>query len=305
MLSTVEAEVSAQPAILQKALQEELPAAPPGSVFVGAGDSLAACRVASCLSSLRHIAVDPYELVTDPGLAEGRRVYLVSTSGRTASNVKAAEAIKGKVRERIAVTAGTSGRLLEVTDGAIFIPYTPLARVPGMMSFSLSLLTLLKLVSGDFRCSFSKIYTEAVRSAKKVVLSQKGTTYFLGNGATVPVCLYAALKVHELLGAPARCLPVEEFGHAPIFGLRRADTVNCLLAQDPLDLGRRLSTRLRDEGYKAVAPQSCGSNLYERIFYFVFLSQLAALTAAKSRGLSRPYFISARKKLGISDYLIY
>jgi len=305
VLSTVEAEVSSQPALLRKPLQVELLRAPPSSIFIGAGDSLAACQIARRLSSIRHLAMDPYELVADPGVAKGRKVYIVSASGRTVSNIMAAEAVKGIAQERIAVTASVRERLLDATDGAIFIPYKPVARIPGTASFSLSLLTLLKLTNGDFRCRFSRAYSEAERNFGKVMISTKGTTYFLGNGATLPVCFYAALKVHEFLGGQARCLPVEEFGHAPVFALGKGDTVNSFLAQDPLGFGKRLTTRLREKGFKAVALSSWGSNLFEQVFYCVFLSQLAALTAAKSKGLSRPYFVGAREKLAISDYLIY
>jgi len=41
------------------------------------------------------------------------------------------------------------------------------------------------------------------------------------------------------------------------------------------------------------------------MFYLTFLAQLAALQRAKSAGLSRPYFVTAKSKLTVSDSMIY
>jgi fructoselysine-6-P-deglycase FrlB-like protein len=305
VLSTVEAEVSRQPAVLEAFLHEDLAEAPPGSVFVGAGDSFAASLIASSLSSGKHMALDPYELVSDPTLAKGRNVYFVSASGKTASNIAAARAVKTLARERTAVTAEFGGMLTEETDSAIFIPYRVAPRLPGTISFSLSLLTLLKLTEGGFDCDFARAHSKAERDAGKVLFSGNGVTYFLGNAAAFPICLYAALKVYEILGARAQCDMLEEFSHAPLFALGKRDTINTFGAFDPLDLGKKLSGSLRSKGFRASAISSFGSDPRERVFYFVFLSQLAVLRRAMSMGLSRPRFVLDPERLAISDSLIY
>lgn len=304
-LSTVEAELSSQPAALKAFLHEDVTLAPPGSVFVGAGDGFAASWIASCLSSRKHIAVDPYELVSDPTLAKGRNVYFVSTSGRTSSNVAAARAVRRVAAERTAVTANVRGRLVEATDSAIFIPYKSVPRLSGTLSFSLSLLTLIKLTRGTFSCDFSRMYSRAERDVGEVLLSEKGVTHFLGNGAAFPVGLYSALKVYEILGERAQCSMLEEFNHALLFALDKRDAVNIFGAFDPLDLGERLSRSLQSRGFVASVIPSFGSNPQERIFYFVFLSQLAVVRRARSKGLSQPYFALTPEKLAVSDLMIY
>lgn len=305
MLSTVEAEISSQPAALEQFLREDLGQAPPGSVFTGAGDSLAASLTASCLSSRKHMAIDPYELVANPAIAKGRSVYFVSASGRTASNIAAAKAVKTLAKERVAVTANPMGGLVGATDSALFIPCRSAPRLPGTLSFSLSLLALMKLALGGFRCDFRRAHNRAQRGAARVAISEKGVSHFLANGPAFPICLYSALKVNEMLGGRAQCNMLEEFGHAPLFALKEEDTVNIFRAFDPLSLGRKLSRSLRTKGFSSSMISISVSNPQERIFELVFLSQLAVLGRAKSMGLSQPYFVLAPEKLAISDRMIY
>jgi fructoselysine-6-P-deglycase FrlB-like protein len=305
VLSTVEEEVSKQPAALEAFLREDLAEAPPGSIFVGAGDSFAASRIAGSLSSGMHAALDPYELVSDPTLAKGRNVYFVSSSGRTASNIAGAKAVMGIARERTAVTADVNGRLCAATDSAIFIPYKVVPRLPGTLSFSLSLLALLKLTKGSFDCDFERMHAKAERDAGRVLFSGNDVTHFLGNGAAFPICLYAALKVYEILGGRARYDLLEEFSHAPLFALRKRDCINVFGAFDPLGLGEKLCGSLRSQGFRASAIPSFGADSFERVFYLVFLSQSSVLKRARSRRLSRPHFVLDPDRLSISDSLIY
>ena len=305
VLSTVEAEVSAQPAALEKHLREELAPAPPGSVFAGAGDGFAAAWIASCLSSRKHVAVDPYELVADPALAKGRSVYFVSTSGRTASNIAAAKRVRGIAKERTAVTANAAGGLVNATDSAIFIPYRSVPRLPGTLSFTLTLTTLLKLAVGSFECDFRGAYSKAERDSAKVHLADRGVTHFLGNGAAFPAGLYSALKVHEVLGKRAQCTLLEEFSHAPLFALEKRDAVIIFRAFDPLGLGPKLSASLRGRGFDAVTIPPFRASPYDGVFHLVFLSQVAVIKRARSEGLPRPYFTLASEKLAVSDLMIY
>ena len=301
----VEAEVIRQPAALKSLEGQSIGLAPTGSVFIGAGDSFAASSIACCLSSAGHVALDPYELISAPTLAKGKSVYFVSVSGMTASNVVAAKAVKGLANERIAITADARGRLAEATDSVMLIPYGFVPRLPGTLSFSLSLLTLLKLAGNNFSCDFSLIHSMAERHVGRMLLSGRKLTHFLGNSAAYPACIYSALKLHEFLGVPAKACMLEEFGHADLFSLNGNDAVNVFCAFDPLGLGERLARSLNRKGFRASAITPVGSNSWEQVFYFVFLSQFAALKRAELKGLSRPYFAAARKKLAISDSLIY
>ena len=305
MLSTVEAEISSQPAALEKAARERLAPAPPGSMFVGAGDGYAASLLASSLSSGRHLAAGPYDLVADPALSKGRSVYFMSVSGRTASNLAAARAVEGFAKERTAITADASGALAEVTDSTILIPYRYVPRLSGTLSFSLSLLVLLRLAKGKIRCDFGAAFSRSKRDAPRLLISERGITHFLGNGAACQAGMYAALKVQEILGSPAQHWSLEQFSHAPLFSLRKADAVNAFRAFDPSAVADKLCGSLGRLGYSAAAVPTSGSSPEERVFHIAFLSQLAVVSRARSMGLSRPRFAGDGEMLAVSDSMIY
>jgi len=304
-LSTVGDQLARQPAILGSFLSESLPEAPPGSLFVGAGDSYVASSIASHLSSMRYQALDPYELISSRSIVKGRTTYFATVSGDTSSNVKAARVVKGIAKKSVAITANAKGRIIGVVDEVIFVPCECIPRLPGTLSFSLLLLALLKLAYGQFKCDLASVNSRARRDAKKLLFSDEGTTYFLGNNAAFPVGQYSALKTHEFLGAGAHAVMLEEFNHAPLFSLRKHDAVNVFCASDPLHIGQKLAAALRIGGFDANAIPPIGSNPFEQVFYFIFLSQFAVLQRAKSEGLSRPYFAGAKDKLGLSDSMIY
>lgn len=304
-LSFVGDQVARQPEILGSFLHETLPEAPPGSVFVGAGDSYVASSIASYLSSMKHLALDPYELVSARGITKGRTAYFVTVSGNTASNIVAARAAKGVAKRRVAITANPKGKITGDVDEVIFIPCEYVPRLIGTLSFSLSLLVLLKLASGRFNCDFATVSSQAKRDAKKLLFSDRGTTYFLGNNAAFPIGHYSALKVHELLGAKAQAEQLEGFNHAALFSLRKRDAVNIFCAFDPLHVGQKLAASLHNNRFDATAILPLGANLFEQVFYFIFLAQFAVLQRAKSEGRSRPYFVSAKGKLAVSDSMIY
>jgi len=282
-----------------------LPEAPPGSLFVGAGDSYVASSIASYLSSMKCQALDPYELISSIGTVKGRTTYFVTVSGDTSSNVTAARAAEGVAKKNVAITANAKGKIIGVVDEVIFIPCEYIPRLPGTLSFSLSLLALLKLACGQFKCNLASVNSRAKRDAKRLLFSDEGTTYFLGNSAAFPVGQYSALKMCEFLGARAHAEMLEEFNHAPLFSLCKHDAVNIFCALDPLRIGQKLATNLRNNGFDASAIPPFGSNPFEQVLYFIFLSQFAVLQRAKSEGLSRPYFAGAKGKLRVSDSMIY
>lgn len=250
-------------------------------------------------------AFDPYELISSRGIMKGKTTYFVTVSGNTSSNVAAARAAKRVAKRNVAITANAKGKIIGVVDEAILIPCEYIPRIPGTLSFSLSLLALLKLACGHFKCNFAGVNSRAKGDVKKLLVSDEGTTYLLGNSATFPVGQYSALKMHEFIGASAQAERLEEFNHAPLFSLRRHDAVNIFCALDPLRIGQKLAANLRTGGFEARAIPPFGSNPFEQVFYFIFLSQFAVLQRAKSEGLSRPYFAGAKGKLGVSDSMIY
>jgi SIS domain len=297
-------EVTRQPELLDRFARFELPKAPGGSIFVGAGDSYAAALAGFYASKGRCIALDPYSLASQPEMAEGLEVFFISISGRTSSNVLAARKVRDLAKETTALTAVEDSPLASSTAKVVRLPMAYSPRVPGMLSFSLAALAVIRMVGGGEACDFDGVFEKAKMDSTKYCLG-KGTTYFLGNSLAYPAALYAAAKFYELLGANAHSELLEEFSHLELFSLKRLDAVNVFSSFDPSGMATRLVHALSKERYESLAVPVRGTTRLERFFHCVFVAQLGALDQARRRKLSRPRFLAERGKLHTSDSMIY
>jgi hypothetical protein len=302
-LRGVKEEVDRQPAALGEFAREDFPAARTGSIFVGAGDSYAAALSAFYCSKGACLALDPYSLAATPEAAKGRDVYFVSVSGKTASNVAAAKSVRSLARRTTAITADEDSRLSASTARVIRLPLSYVPRTPGMLSFTLSLLAVLKLVTA-VSCDFGRAMKYAEKDCKEIGVGTK-TTYFLGNSAAYPVSIYVAAKVYEILGVKAHPELLEEFSHLQVLSLRRSDVVNVLSDLDRSGAAVRLRKALISEGFECHVIPSRGPSPAQQLFHSVFTGQLAVLRAARREGLSEPRFLRSGRRLLISDSMIY
>jgi hypothetical protein len=298
------AEVERQPAVLRRLSGKDFPRAAKGSIFVGAGDSYSAAMAGYFASEGSCIAVDPYHLASAPEFARGVDVFLISVSGRTASNLAAAKRVRRLARSTTAITADEGSKLAGLVDQVVKLPMKYVPRTPGLLSYSLSLLSVLKIAGSQAKCDFEAAHRAALRDEGGVAWGE-GTTYFLGNSLAYPATMYAAAKAYEFLGARAHPQLLEEFSHLDLFSLRPSDAVNVFSAFDPLGASGRLAAALAGGGFRAhVVPELRGSKV-ERLFHSVFVSQLAVLRRARESGLSKPSFLAARGRLTVSDSMIY
>ena len=302
-LKDVADEVKAQPETLADFAEAKLEKVPAGSIFVGAGDSYAAAVAGFYVSNGRCIALDPYSLLASPEMASGRDVVFVSSSGRTSSNVAAARRVMGVARRTWALTADDKSKLARATNEIVKIPMEYVPRTTGMLSFSLSLLAVVRMSSSLGSCDFGRAWRWA-RKQSSAVRYGTGTTYFLGNSAAFALSLYAAAKGYELLGAKCHAELLEEFSHKEVFSLRKQDSVVVFACFDPAGMGEKLCRLLGSEGYDARSIAGDGSAT-ERLFGSVFATQLAVLREASARRLPEPKFISSRVSLAVSDSMIY
>lgn len=303
-LMNVADEVMAQPATLASFAKSRLPGLPAGSVFVGAGDSYAAALAGFYASRGKCLALDSYSLLASPETASGRDAVFVSASGKTSSNIAAARRVRGVARRTWALTADGQSRLAGEVDRVVKLPITYAPKAPGILSFSMSLLAVLKMTTGRGHCDFGRALRRAEESSTAVGFG-RGTTYFLGNSIGYAVALYAAAKGYELLGARCHAELLEEFPHMEVFSLRREDAVNIFSSYDPLGRGGRLQSLLAEGGYKASLVRDDRGSEEEGIFHSVFVAQLATLKEALSRGLSKPKFLASKWTLEASDRMIY
>ena len=296
-------EFEGQPSLLRSLPRRPLEEAEEGSVFVGAGDSYAAALCAFFMSPRRVQAFDPYSLSQSLDWARGRTVYIVSASGATKTNVELAKALKGVARRIVAVTCNPSSPLAREADEVVAMPFKPLPKSPGIFSFTLSLLTILRLSGAHAACDFARAASSAKLLAKKVSISRRGTTYIVANNEAYAASVYGAAKIYELLGRRAQAALTEEFSHMQLFSLAASDAVNIATSSNE-PKGMRLREALEDNGFSCSLLELPGPRI-ERLFTLVFTLQLAAIEDAAARGLVHPYFLSARRKLRVSDRMIY
>lgn len=306
-----------------------------GAVFAGCGDSLAAAMLAEYFSGWRSKAADPSELAEGPAPVslppESRTPYLISVSGETAANIRAAEAC----RNAVAVTTNPDSRLAALVSGRIVpldFPRTGVSTA-GSISFTSSVLACLSLVNPGALRPLARharsVFERAERDASQIKIS--GSLYILGGAMTYPLAVYAAAKFYEVLGYDARHARTEQFSHMEVFSAHEGDTV--MLFEEPRGRISDLVDSLGEAGLHAfcaspsdpaAAAGGCGGAddagdsddgggtggrgpcaEASRVLYYAFLSQLLTLRIADEAGVAECHYVSATRLRGASNAAIY
>ena len=297
-------EVKSQPHILEEFSRSRFPRAERGAILVGAGDSYSAAMSGFFSSGGACVALDPYHLASAPETAKGVDVFLISVSGRTASNLAAARRVRRLASRTIGITSDDGSELAGLVDEVVRLPMRYVPRAPGLLSYSLSLLAVLKIAGREERCDFEGAYAAAQKDDGSMGWAN-GTTYFLGNSLAYPAAMYAAAKTYEFFGARAHPQLLEEFSHLELFSLGHSDVVNVFSAFDPLGGSGKLAGALARQGYESHLVPGRGTSKTEQLFHAVFATQLSVLRRAGKLGLSAPGFLAAAERLAVSDSMIY
>ena len=268
-----------------------LPAPRDNAVFVGSGDSYAAALAAHYLSSGNAACYHPLDIISDPSLAKGHHVYFVSMSGRTRANVHAAKVAKSAGAHTTAITANPASPLAKACDDIFELRFPSAGRAAGTISFAASVFACTHVATqGRIGCSadLATIYRRASRAASRLARRAKtDSVIILGDSHLFAAALYGALKFNEVLGSRAVAYPLEEFFHAPLFGLQRGDQV--------LSLGKGMGLNI-----DCKMPSRIGSFMYA-----VFVLQHLVLVAAEKKKLKECYFLANKKLLKASSDSIY
>ena len=307
-LDIMESDIARQP----RAVSAFEPPAPLGAgmqrraVFCGSGDSLAACMLAEAFSRHGARAADPLDLLKFPGTAAGCDLYVVSVSGRTVSNVRAAR--EAAARDGCSATAITSsaGSMLAGACGrtiGLQMGNTD-AATAGTISFVDAALTCISLVGGYEECDAPALFSEAEGAAARFpALGGRGAVTFLGNRMTYPLAMYAAAKMAEVLGADARYERIEQFSHMGLFSSRPGDTAVILEDGGHADL---LASNLEAAGLRAVrAGGGARGGPLGRALFLAFLAQMVPLRMAREGGRTECHFLADDAQLGASNRMIY
>jgi fructoselysine-6-P-deglycase FrlB-like protein len=275
-------------------------------VFVGSGDSYATAVFAQELSLGEAVASDPYELLTNISRIRGKNLVIISVSGRTKTNIELARKAKRMARETIAVTASPESPLAKECDWTLQLKYrTTGILTSGTISFTTSLLACASLLGSLPRTVQIKTdVTDAGRWATNLKQASEGSFLFTGSGVNYALSLYGAAKINEVLGAKAEAVYPEQLGHAKLFSIdKKRDVVVCISSGRDKAIERH--ELLRKNGFQSSILAVRESYVVNQSLKIAVYLQRLALALAKRRGMKECAFLADRKRLDLSNKLIY
>jgi len=265
-------------------------------LFTGSGDSLVSSLLAESFSGGLVKAMDPLDLYKDKSLAKLNKVYFVSISGNTITNIKVAKIAK----KAIAITSQPQSRLAKASDRTILLnSQNSGIFTAGSISFLESALTCISLVK-NIKTPNVSLFRKAVTSAKKAKLSKR--IFVLGNLHTFPIAMYCAAKFYEILGYDVHYSRIEQFSHMELFSAKKGDTVIIFEEKNPHT--KQLGRNLKNVGINVVHPDIPKEKLAQ-VVYCIFFSQLISLNEAKKKHKKECHFVTAEKIRDVSNRMIY
>ena len=246
--------------------------------IIGAGDSYAAGLVVQGKKKGKVFVLDPYEALD---FNFDKPVVILSVSGKTKYNVLLARKLRNKTRV-IAVTANLDSPLAKESKEVVELPYKPKARLPGFLSFLMSLSALYSIFGLE----------EDKGGAKGFDIETN--PFFVGKGENYGVAYFASLKMAEIFGEPSSYESLELFVHAPIFTTRNRQII---IFSSGDDREKKLKDMI---DYTKVISTDCEGAFCntKSLLYSIILKM-------KRENWNRIYFLEDEKILNISSEMIY
>lgn len=267
------------------------------TIFTGSGDSLISSMLAESFSDGLVRAMDPLDLYKNKHMIKSKRVYFVSISGNTITNIKVAKFAK----KSIALTSKPDSRLAKVSDQVILLD-APTHHVftAGSITFLESALTCISLVKSQPIPKPDGIFKKAKSDSKKFKVSKK--IYVLGNHLTFPIAMFCAAKFYEVMGYDVHYCQIEQFSHMELFSANRGDTV--VIFEEKNAHNTQLGKNLAQVGINVIHP-NLPSGKMPQILYCTFFSQFLALNEARKKRKRDCHFVTAKKIRNVSNQMIY
>jgi len=268
------------------------------TIFCGSGDSLAAALLGEAFSNYHARAADPLDLLKNPSIIKNKDAYIISISGNTISNVKAAKLFKNAT----AITCHPTSKLGKACLKKILLDY-PCSGVftSGSIGFIASALTCISLVSKFRVRGVIELFKKALLESKKVKLGKN--IFILGNLQTFPIAMYGAAKFYEVLGSNVHYSRIEQFSHMELFSAKRGDTVIIFEEKNPHNT--KMMKNFKKFGLNVFQPNSGTNDKISQVIFFTFFSQLTPLFYAKKNRQKECYFVTAKKLRNVSSNMIY
>lgn len=280
---------------------------PPSMVFTGSGDSFASSLFAQYLSGMRAFAADPFELQLYPRVTRNKTLFITSVSGRTRTNIQLAKRVRRLAKKRVAITSNPESPLAKECDDVIQLRYRSQGTLTsGTASFSATLLAVASLIGRLPRLdSLSTMEGRAAGLARSFRVRPREEFLFVGSGTGYALAMYAAFKIHEVLGLRAQYQHTEQLGHSQLFSLR--ENSDSLLFLSPssdyrtTDLFRVLSKN----GFHAYLLNGGTRDPLLATLEIMFCLQHLALILGRKMRLQECAFVTDKKRLSLSSRLIY
>src|SRR5713101_3445024 len=294
--------IVSQPGDLSKyydELQSNTPLEPTRTIFTGSGDSYSAALFASELSDGISHAFDPYELSKKIWLTKGKRIVIISVSGKTKTNLELATKLKRKRRAVVAVTSDPRSPLaLKCHDNLVLNYQRGSVPTAGTSSYTSSLLACAFLLGKlpkelDSSKRLAKAWDWAEKAAAQSIPS---SLTIIGSGLEYALGYYGGLKFNEVLGMTATCQYPEEFGHAYLFSVKKTDVLVCL-NPDHDHKTRAVFEALRRSDFRTLKIQSQSRDPVLRGIELAFHFQCFAYNLGRRKGLKECAYISNKKRL--------
>jgi len=276
-------------------------------IFTGSGDSFATSLFAHYLSNMQASAADPYELQLFPQMSKNKTVFITSVSGKTRTNIQLARKIKGVAKKRVAITANPSSPLAKECDDVIQLRYRSLGILSsGTASFSATLLAVASLIRRLPKLdSLRMIERQAAEWARGLRVHPRGEFLFVGSGTGYSLAMYAAFKIHEVLGLPAQYQHTEQLGHSQLFSLKENRDSLFFLAPSLDEKTSEVYQALSKRGFNAHLLKSERRDPILATLQLMFCLQHLVLYLGRKLGLQECAFVTDKKRLALSSRLIY
>jgi glucosamine--fructose-6-phosphate aminotransferase (isomerizing) len=244
-----------------------------------------------------------------------RDLYIISISGRTAHNIAAARLAKQSNIKTIAITADPQSELAKNCDRIIRINYRKSGVLTsGTVSFLSSVLTCISLTTKviyntkKLRSAF-EIANSMVDDLLKKIPITLSSILFLADGLLYPVACYGSLKMNEVLGIRSFPYSLEEYCHAPLFSIKKDDSVVILNSSEVHDTNAKTVSKFTEKldrlNYSFFSLDFPVSSSIAGLFQSIFLVQLLALKTAERNGMTDCFFVRSRDLMEISSGYIY
>jgi fructoselysine-6-P-deglycase FrlB-like protein len=280
---------------------------PSRMIFTGSGDSFACSLFAHHLSQMQAFAADPYELQLNPRVAKNKTVFITSVSGKTRTNVELARKIKEVAKNRVAITADPKSPLAKECDDVIRLRYRSSGILTsGTASFSASLLAVASLIRRLPKLdSLTIMERRAAEWARRLRVHPRGEFLFVGSGTGYSLAMYAAFKIHEVLGLPAQYQHTEQLGHSQLFSLQEKSDNLLFLSSTSDKKTSEVYQALSKSGFNAHLLKSDRRDPILGALQIMFCLQHLALYLGRELGLQECAFVTDKKRLALSSRLIY